>query len=74
MARTDGRTPNDDRSDSLNPNSPAFQASLDNRSRQLNPEDERYGGDEKQRKEAGAHCNVRRSLPELLHSLASQRA
>jgi len=32
-----GRTPNDDRSDSLNPNNPAYQASMDNRSNQLNP-------------------------------------
>lgn len=35
-----GRTPNDDRSDSKNVNNPAYQASLDNRSRQLNPEHE----------------------------------
>lgn len=39
-----GRTSNDDRSDSLNPNNPASKASDDNRSRQLNPLDERYGG------------------------------
>lgn len=39
-----GRTPNDDRSDSLNRNNPARQSILDNRSRQLNPQDERYGG------------------------------
>ena len=39
-----GRTPNDDRSDSKNPNNDAYQSSLDNRSGQLNPEDERYGG------------------------------
>ncbi|MBD3192763.1 MAG: hypothetical protein GF308_19140 [Candidatus Heimdallarchaeota archaeon] len=36
------RTPNDDRSDSLNPNNPAYQAEMDNRSRQLNPQDEVY--------------------------------
>ena len=34
------RTPNDDRSDSMNPNNPAYQASLDNRSRQLNPQEQ----------------------------------
>ena len=34
------RTPNDDRSDSLNPKNPAYQSSLDNRSRQLNPLEE----------------------------------
>jgi hypothetical protein len=39
-----GRTPNDDRSDSLNPTSDAFKSSQDNRSGQLNPEDERYQG------------------------------
>jgi hypothetical protein len=39
-----GRTPNDDRSDSKNPNNDAYQSNLDNRSGQLNPDDERYGG------------------------------
>lgn len=39
-----GRTSNDDRSDSMNPNNPANKASEDNRSRQLNPLDEQYGG------------------------------
>jgi len=34
------RTSNDDRSDSLNRNNPAYQASLDNRSRQLNPQEQ----------------------------------
>lgn len=38
------RTSNDDRSDSLNPNNDAYQASLDNRSMQLNPENWRYQG------------------------------
>ncbi len=32
-------TPNDQRSDALNPNNPAHQAAQDNRSRQLNPQD-----------------------------------
>jgi hypothetical protein len=39
-----GRTPNDDRSDSKNQNNDAYKSSQDNRSRQLNEEDERYGG------------------------------
>lgn len=38
------RMPNDDRSDSKNPNNEAHKSSEDNRSRQTNPEDERYGG------------------------------
>jgi hypothetical protein len=42
-----GRTPNDDRSDSLNPNNPAYQASMDNRADQLNPNNPEYKGDEK---------------------------
>ena len=42
-----GRTPNDDRSDSLNPNSDAYSSSQDNRSNQLNPNNERYQGSEK---------------------------
>jgi len=37
-----GRTANDDRSDSLNPNSDAYQSSADNHSDQLNPNNERY--------------------------------
>jgi len=48
-----GRTPNDDRSDSLNPNSDAHQSSEDNRSDQLNPNNERYqGGTEAEAEEA----------------------
>ncbi|BDT59307.1 hypothetical protein MasN3_28010 [Massilia varians] len=39
-----GRTPNDDRSDSMNPNSDAYKSSADNRSDQLNPNNERYQG------------------------------
>lgn len=39
------RTPNDDRSDSLNPNNDAYQSSQDNRSDQLNPNNERYQGE-----------------------------
>lgn len=32
-----GNSPNDDRSDSMNPNNPAYQAAMDNRSNQMNP-------------------------------------
>lgn len=39
-----GRTPADDRSDSMNPNSDAYKSSEDNRSDQLNPNNERYQG------------------------------
>jgi hypothetical protein len=37
-----GRTPNDDHSDSLNPNNPSFQSSMDNRSNQMNPNNSAY--------------------------------
>lgn len=37
-----GRTPNDQRSDALNPNSPAFKAGSDNRGNQLNPNSPPY--------------------------------
>jgi len=43
---TMGRDPNDDRSDSMNPNNDAYQDSLDNHSDQLNPNNERYQGDD----------------------------
>jgi hypothetical protein len=38
------RTPNDDRSDSLNPNNDAFDHSQDNRADHLNPNNDRYQG------------------------------
>jgi hypothetical protein len=38
------RTPNDDRSDVHNPTSSSYQASMDNRAAQLDPNNERYGG------------------------------
>jgi hypothetical protein len=41
-----GRTSNDDRSDSMNPNNDAYWDSLDNHSTQLNPEHENYQGDD----------------------------
>ena len=36
------RSPNDDRSDSKNPNNPAYDASVENRADQLNPDHEAY--------------------------------
>ena len=41
-----GRSANDDRSDSMNPNNDAYQAAMDNHSDQLNPNNERYQGEE----------------------------
>jgi hypothetical protein len=38
------RTPNDDRSDSMNPNNDAYDASMDNHANQLNPNNEAYQG------------------------------
>lgn len=38
------RTANDDRSDSKNPNNPAYEDSLVNHGNQLNPEHEHYQG------------------------------
>ena len=40
------RTPNDDRSDSMNPNNDAYWDSLDNYSTQLNPEHDNYQRDD----------------------------
>ena len=37
---------NDDRSNSMNPNNDAYQASLDNHADQLNPNNAEYQGDE----------------------------
>ncbi len=37
-----GRSPNDDRSDSMNPNNDSYQALMDNRSDQMNPNNEAY--------------------------------
>lgn len=36
---------NDQRSNSLNPNNPSYEASHDNQSNQLNPSNEEYKGD-----------------------------
>ena len=38
------RTPNDDHSDSMNPNNDAYWDSQDNHSDQLNPNNDRYQG------------------------------
>lgn len=40
------RTPNDDRSDAMNRDSPQRQSNLDNRADQLNPNNERFEGGE----------------------------
>lgn len=45
LEMTMGRTPNDDRSDSMNPNNEAYDYANDNHSNQLNPNNERYEGD-----------------------------
>ena len=39
-----GRTPNDDRSDSMNPNNDAYDDRMDNHSNQLNPNNDAYQG------------------------------
>ena len=39
------RSSNDDRSDSMNPNNPAYQAAMDNHANQLNPNNDEYKGD-----------------------------
>lgn len=41
-----GGTPNDDRSDSMNPNNDAYDDSQDNRSNQLNPNNDAYQGND----------------------------
>ena len=38
-----GRSPNDDRSDSMNPNSDAHQAAMDNHANQMNPNNPAHG-------------------------------
>lgn len=43
-----GRSSNDDKSDSMNPNNPSYQASTDNRSDQLNPNNPEYKGDDEE--------------------------
>ena len=43
-----GRSSNDNRSDSMNPNNPSYQDSTDNRSDQLNPNNPEYKGDDEE--------------------------
>lgn len=43
-----GRTANDDRSDSMNPNNDAYQDSMDNHSNQLNPNNDAYQGSQEE--------------------------
>ena len=43
-----GRSSNDNRSDSMNPNNHSYQASTDNRSDQLNPNNPEYKGDDEE--------------------------
>ncbi len=45
------RTSNDDRSDSMNPNNPAYQASIDNRADQLNPDHPKHKGSDEEEEE-----------------------
>lgn len=40
------RIPNDDRSDSMNPNNDAYDYAQDNHANQLNPNNERYQGEQ----------------------------
>ena len=46
-----GRSPNDDRSDSKNPNNPVYWASVENRADQLNPNNPSYKINDKREKE-----------------------
>lgn len=41
-----GRSNNDDRSDSMNPNNDAYQDAMDNHSDQLNPNNDEGAGDD----------------------------
>ena len=41
------RSSNDNRSNSMNPNNPAYKASVDNRSNQLNPNNDECKGESK---------------------------
>ena len=43
-----GRSSNDNRSDSMNPNNPSYQDSTDNRSDQLNPNNPEFKGDDEE--------------------------
>ena len=43
-----GKSSNDDKSDSMNPNNPSYKASVDSRSNQLNPNNPEYKGEEEE--------------------------
>ena len=43
-----GGDPNDDRSDSMNPNNDAYDDSMDNHSNQLNPNNDEYQGSDEE--------------------------
>ncbi|MCB2172334.1 hypothetical protein KQH65_06335 [archaeon] len=43
-----GKSPNDQRSDSKNPNNPAYKDAMDNRADQLNPNNPEYKDDEEE--------------------------
>ncbi len=45
------RSPNDQRSDTMNPNNPVYQASVDNMSNQLNPNNPEYKEDSEEEEE-----------------------
>lgn len=47
------RTPNDERSDSMNPNNDAYDASMDNHANQLNPNNEAYQGADEDERDQG---------------------
>lgn len=42
LEKTMSRTPNDDRSDSMNPNNDAYDDAMDNHANQLNPNNDAY--------------------------------
>jgi hypothetical protein len=46
MEKIMGRTANDDRSDSMNPNNDSYWDSLDNHANQLNPNNDAYQGEQ----------------------------
>lgn len=41
-----GHSPNDDRSNSMNPNNDAYHAAMDNHADQLNPNNDKFEGDD----------------------------
>ncbi len=51
MGKGKSYSSNDNRSNSMNPNNPAYQAATDNRSDQLNPNNPEYKEDDEEDKE-----------------------